>query len=113
MLFFTTILSSMIFAALNLFSNDFLSNSKKDWENQQVFGINKEKPHAFFIPYKDIESAKTHDAAKSEYYKSLNGKWKFKLVNTVEKTTNNFADNEFNDKNWNEIKVPSNWQCEG
>jgi beta-galactosidase len=86
---------------------------KNDWENQFITRINKEKPHAFFIPYSDIEKAKSDDPVQSVYIKSLNGKWKFKLVNTPEKAPKKFSGKNYNDKNWDLIKVPSDWQCEG
>ena len=84
-----------------------------EWENQFITRINKEKPHAFFIPYEDVEKAKSDNPARSAFYKSLNGEWKFKLVNTPEKAPGKFSQKEFNDKNWDLIKVPSDWQCEG
>jgi len=64
-----------------------------DWENQFITRINKEKPHAFFIPYDDIEKAKSDDPGQSVYYKSLNGRWKFKLVNIPERAPGKFSGN--------------------
>ncbi|MFC2083700.1 glycoside hydrolase family 2 TIM barrel-domain containing protein [Bacteroidota bacterium] len=113
MTFLVKNLRNMILSILILFSYDCLSNNKKDWENPKVFGINKEKPHVFFIPYKSIKSANLYDPAKSEYYKSLNGNWKFKLFNRVEETPDDYFHKEFNDRSWDLIKVPANWQCEG
>ena len=51
-----------------------------DWEKPQVLGINKEDPHCFYIPYKDINSALNNDPNESPFYKSLNGIWKFNWV---------------------------------
>jgi beta-galactosidase len=110
---FTLIPKYILYVVLIVCLNQCLGGNANDWENPKVFGINKEAPHAFFIPYKDIQSAKTQEAAKSDYYRLLNGKWKFKLYNTVEETTDDFAATGFNDKQWDWIKVPSNWQCEG
>ena len=113
MLFFNKIIGNVIFAVLALLSYNCLGNNKKDWEDPKVFGINKENPHTFFIPYQDIESAKTHNPEKSKFYKSLNGQWKFKLVDRVLDTTDDFAAVKFNDKSWDLIPVPSDWQCQG
>ncbi len=89
------------------------SQSVNDWENPTVFGIGKEDPHAFFIPYSSIDKAREEDPGLSGFYKSLNGKWKFNLVFTPSKAPDNFFDIGFNDNKWDLIKVPSNWQCEG
>ena len=102
------ILGGLILAAFNC-----TGNSNNEWENEKIFGINKEKPHAWFIPYQDIKSAKTHDTAKSAWYQSLNGKWKFRMVNTVAEAADAFASVDFKDGDWDLIDVPSDWQCEG
>lgn len=103
----------MIIFAMMLVAVDCFSNDKKDWENPLVFSINTEKPHAFFIPHQTIEFAKSNDPAKSVYYKLLNGKWKFNLVDVPEKTPADFSAVGFNDKNWDLIPVPSSWQRQG
>lgn len=102
----------IVFLTLVLFTYSFC-NEKNEWENQQIFGINKEKPHASFIPYQSIESARTNNHANSEYYKLLNGKWKFKLVNNPKYAPEDFYSLNYRDKKWDHIPVPSNWQCEG
>ncbi len=102
-----------ILAALMTVTCNCFSQIVEDWENPLVIGINKEKPHAYFIPYESIESAKLNEPVKSAYYKSLNGKWKFSLVNTPDKAPTGFADTVFDDDGWDLIKVPSDWQCEG
>ena len=48
---------------------------KFNWENPEIFKINKEDGHAIMMPFdseKDALSAK-----ESNYKQSLNGKWKF------------------------------------
>ena len=88
------------------------SNIKNDWENAQVIGINKEPPHNTLIPFPDIESA-LNGKELSPYYKSLNGKWKFNWVKKSDERAIDFYKAEFNDKNWDIIDVPSNWQMRG
>ena len=97
---FNSSVKSMLIGGLMLVAFECVGKEANDWENPKVFDINKEKPHAYFIPHKTIESAKTHEAIKSEYYQSLNGNWKFKLVNMVEEAGDDFADPKFNDKKW-------------
>ncbi|MDT8402677.1 MAG: hypothetical protein RQ743_13365, partial [Bacteroidales bacterium] len=46
---------------------------RHDWENPSVFNINKEKPHAHFIPFRTVEEALNLDKKASVFYKSLNG----------------------------------------
>jgi beta-galactosidase len=46
----------------------------RDWENPQVFGINKLPGHATSISFPDEKSAMKVDVATSPRYVSLNGK---------------------------------------
>ncbi|MBN2357085.1 hypothetical protein JXO59_13290, partial [candidate division KSB1 bacterium] len=48
-----------------------------DWENPAVFDINREKPHATFVPYPDGASTLEDNKKSSPLYQNLNGIWKF------------------------------------
>ena len=43
----------------------------------------------------------------------LNGSWKFCLVPEPDMVPQNFQAADFEDKHWDDIEVPSNWQCKG
>ena len=53
-----------------------------EWKDETVFRVNKEKPHAWFIPFQSIETARSGEASKSDQVLSLNGDWKFKYYET-------------------------------
>ncbi len=81
-----------------------------EWNNQvAVTAVNKEKARSTFYPYPSVESAKTHKKEKSEYYKLLNGTWKFQYSETIEGKPTDFEKPEFNDSGWDDITVPSSW----
>lgn len=45
---------------------------------------------------------------------SLNGTWKFLMLPSLQSTIpDGWIENEFNDLNWNEIRVPGNWEPQG
>ena len=77
---------------------NYLDNIYDFIENTFVFELNQEEGRSFFIPEKHI---------------SLNGDWKFLWSDVPEKIPNNFYETNFNDRNWDLIKVPSNWEMEG
>lgn len=62
-------------------------------------------------PTKDM--AVNGDRTKSPYFKSLNGTWKFHYVPRYDERPMDFHKNGFNVSNWDDIKVPSNWELEG
>ncbi len=91
-----------------------ISNSNKhEWENPEITGISKEKPHATLIPYNSFRKAIKCKRESSSNYLSLNGKWRFLWLKSLKKVPQSFYSPSFDDKNWDEIKVPSNWEMSG
>ena len=85
----------------------------KDWENPQIIEINKEPAHATLVSYPDEISALTMKREKSSNIMMLNGAWKFRWVPKHQKAPKNFHRTGYEDSEWDEIRVPSNWQLEG
>ncbi|MEN2412239.1 glycoside hydrolase family 2 TIM barrel-domain containing protein [Flavobacterium mesophilum] len=88
-------------------------NSRNDWENPEVFQINREPARATFLPYADEQSALKDIYSSSPWYFSLNGNWKFSWSPTPDQRPKDFYKNDFNTINWKEILVPSNWELKG
>jgi beta-galactosidase len=86
---------------------------QSDWENPQVVGLNKEAGHCTLVPYPNTESALQCERQNSEFYKSLNGKWKFNWVNKPSDRPVDFYKSSYDVSKWDEIPVPSNWQMHG
>ncbi len=103
----------IITAAIILCISCKKNNTINDWENPNVIGINKEKPHATLCPYSDEKSALSFDKKTSPWIKLLNGKWKFHYSPKAKKTPKNFFKINYNDRSWDTIEVPSNWQLKG
>lgn len=87
--------------------------SKNDWENPKIFAVNKEDPHAFFIPYATEEQAIANIHADSPYYRLLSGKWKFKWSRNPDERPSDFYKTDYDVSEWALITVPANWQMEG
>ena len=83
-----------------------------DWENEQVLHINTEPPRATFVPFATVEQALTGGFTNSPFYFSLNGEWKFNWVPNPDERQTNFETN-FDDSDWTNIEVPSNWEMKG
>jgi len=87
--------------------------SGHEWESEQRLGLNKEKPHATFNSYADVESAKKILPELSQYRVSLDGAWKFHWVKRPEERPVDFFKPGFDVSGWKEITVPSSWQMQG
>jgi len=76
-----------------------------DWENPNVTGINKEKPHAY--------SFLAEDKADNPMIKSLNGIWKFKWSPDPQSRPAGFYAENYSTDKWDDILVPGNWELQG
>ena len=87
--------------------------SLPEWEDLRVLSINKEPPHASFLPHPTKESALRSGFYESPWKVSLNGEWRFKLVRCPSEAPEGFYEPGFDDSSWDVIPVPSNWQLLG
>jgi len=84
-----------------------------EWENPKVFNINKEEPHATFVPFPDLERFLRSERMESPFVQSLNGRWKFRWVERPAERPRDFFREDFDVSSWGEIEVPSNWEFQG
>ncbi|MFV9552451.1 glycoside hydrolase family 2 TIM barrel-domain containing protein [Algibacter sp. PT7-4] len=85
-----------------------------EWENPEIFQINRETPRATFYNHRTVAEAITNKGWKSSsFYKSLNGTWKFYYADSVQARPKRFYKEDFSLKGWDTISVPSNWELKG
>ena len=75
---------------------------KKQWENEELIMIGREEAVADF-----------HHKAEHEKVLSLNGEWNFLYLKAPEYSPENFYEEDFEDREWKKIPVPSCWQFYG
>ena len=76
-----------------------------DWENPDINGINKEKPHAYNFLFEE--------KANNSLIQSLNGIWKFKWSPDPQSRPVDFYKENYSTENCDNILVPGNWQLQG
>ncbi|MDR3261279.1 MAG: DUF4981 domain-containing protein [Tannerella sp.] len=86
------------FAVSSAQEHHFLENLSDYIENTSVFELNQEEGRACFIPEKNL---------------SLNGDWQFFYSDVPEGIPQDFYQENYNDRKWNAITVPSNWEMQG
>ena len=91
-----------------------------EWENEQVFAVNKEPGRCTSIPFPSTESLKADkyfdqpwETPSSSCYQSLNGFWKFHWVKEPSERPSDFYKTDYDVSSWKEIPVPSNWEMLG
>ena len=96
------------------------NGSKNDWENEAIFGINKEPGRATMLLYASEKEMK-NDAAyakawlwpNSSLRLMLNGQWQFNWVPKPEDRPVNFYKTNFDASSWKTIPVPSCMEMQG
>lgn len=84
----------------------------RDWENQTLTQINRMTGRADLLHFPD-ENTALSGGDSSPFRKLLNGVWKFQLVSNPALVDNNFILPDFDDADWDDLDVPSNWQMKG
>ena len=110
-------LSSIVFASCNRYTDysatPWEEQENPPWEDPQVNEIDREMPRAYFVPFANVEQARSEDKWNSPMVQSLNGMWKFHLAQNPSERPYWFFKDDFDTRNWDDIKVPSNWEMEG
>lgn len=97
-----------ILGCMNLFAQNV-----PDWEDPEVFAVNKENTRTTSLPYPSEELAVGDNYDSSPYYQSLNGKWKFHWVPRVSEVPAGFYEENYDISGWGEMPVPGNWEFNG
>jgi len=107
---------TVLFCLLTSVFSSLIAQEKplvNDWENPEVFQINREPARATFLPFADKNSAIADIFESSPWYYNLNGNWKFQWSPTPAQRPKDFYKTNFDVTNWKEISVPSNWELKG
>ncbi len=96
------------------------TESKNDWENETIFGINKEEGRATMLLYAseaemkaDVASQKPWLPVHSSLRMMLSGTWQFHWSPSPDERPTDFYKPTFDASGWNTIPVPSCWEMQG
>ncbi|WP_435138744.1 glycoside hydrolase family 2 TIM barrel-domain containing protein [Formosa sp. A9] len=87
--------------------------AQNDWENPEVFQINRAPAHATLYPYSSVERALQGNIQEEDYMQVLDGMWKFQYSESASKRSTTFFKSDFDASSWGEIPVPGNWELYG
>ncbi len=86
---------------------------KNEWRDPNVNEINRAPMHTNYFAYKNENSALKGCKESSENFMTLNGNWKFFWVKNADMRPTDFYQVNFNDKGWDDLKVPGLWELNG
>lgn len=85
----------------------------KEWQDESVNEVNRAPMHARFFAYENAEKATSDIKENSKNFMSMNGSWKFFWVKNADQRPTDFWKVGFNDKGWDDMKVPAVWELNG
>ena len=83
----------------------------RPWADPQVVSMNRLPMRTPLVPFTDVASTRTQNRADSQWFKSLDGKWKIKRFEDVSEVT--AASLTSDTTKWPQISVPGNWTLAG
>lgn len=84
-----------------------------EWKNPEVNAINRAPMHTNYFAYASADEASKGLKESSSNFMSLNGTWKFNWVKNADARPMDFYRTDFNDKGWDNMKVPAVWEMNG
>lgn len=85
----------------------------KEWEDPQRLALNKEQPRAWFFTFENRRTARQLLPQYSDYYRPLNGTWKFNWAANPEERPADFYQPAFDASGWDDVEVPMQWNVAG
>ncbi|MFT4093616.1 MAG: glycoside hydrolase family 2 TIM barrel-domain containing protein [Niabella sp.] len=118
----------ILFTCFNL--SNINAQTHPEWEDPEVFAVNKEAPRATSLPYPSEALAAKNEYQASPWYQSLNGNWEFCWVEKVAEVPAGFFEEGYNAQpaalwkkgmpnqitgksGWTTMPVPGNWEFNG
>ncbi len=85
----------------------------RHYENLEVLHENVMPNRSYYIPASKAMYTLVHCRETSDRFQSLNGVWKFHYYNSIYELQEQFYQEEYDVSQFDNIPVPSVWQCEG
>jgi len=86
---------------------------KNEWQDPEVNAVNRAPMHTNYFAYESAEAAVKGAKESSTNFMTLNGLWKFNWVRNADQRPMDFFRADFNDKGWDNMKVPGVWELNG
>lgn len=83
------------------------------WENPELTSLNKLPPRATFTSFPAARAARTRDRAKSAWWRSLDGEWRFRLAPDPRTAARWLAGDATGAPAETGISVPGSWDLQG
>ncbi len=84
----------------------------KEWQDPEVNAVNRAPMHTNYFAFESVEASQGCKT-QSANYMTLNGTWKFDFVKSPDLRPTDFYKVGYDDKAWDDFKVPAVWELNG
>ncbi len=89
------------------------AQQQDEWLDPNVNEINRLPMHTNYFAYESEKAALNGCKLSSDNYMTLNGTWKFNWVEHADQRPTDFYKIDYNDKGWDNFKIPAVWELNG
>ena len=89
------------------------AQSFKEWQDPAINAVNRAPMHSSYFAYESAQAATVGQKETSDNFMSMNGWWKFFWVSDAEARPTDFWKVDYNDKGWDDMKIPAVWELNG
>lgn len=83
------------------------------WEAPELTSLGRRPMRSPLVPHPTIEGARLGDRTASPWFRSLDGRWRFRRFEAPVEVPADVADETTDDGEWDEIDVPGCWTMQG
>ncbi len=83
------------------------------WEAPELTSLGRRPMRSPLVPYPTTEAARLGDREASPWFRSLDGRWRFRRFDAPVDVPSDVADETTDDARWDEIDVPGCWTMQG
>ncbi|MGH9301387.1 MAG: sugar-binding domain-containing protein, partial [Acidimicrobiales bacterium] len=83
------------------------------WMSPGLTEVNRLAMRPTLVPHPSVASARSDNRDRSPWYRSLNGTWRFRLMDCPQAVRSDFGREDLDDSDWTEVQVPGNWTTQG
>ena len=88
---------------------DIAAPPRRFWTTPDLLAVNRLEARPPLIPFPDEAAARSGTRAASPWFRSLDGRWRFLLVDRPEASPAGWAAPDHDDRSWRRVAVPGNW----
>ncbi len=83
------------------------------WAAPELVSLHRLPMRSPLLSFDDVDAARVGDRSGSPWFASLDGRWRFRLLDSPLEVPPSVGDRDLDDSSWDEVDVPGCWTMQG